>query len=592
MASSALLNRVSPGGLHAACYGLPGAAAAAPWAEAVAPPVALVPPRDTCMRTAPPTLPAAQLSPATAVEDSQVRGRGSTAGAGAPCGLPDSLPAHALPAHSAQQPPLPLVTLPGRLLVVGFGSIAAGCLPLILRHVRVERCKVTLLTAPDRGAEARAAAKQHGLNVVVCSLTPGNYREVVEPLLWPGDFLLNLSVDVSSCALIALCNRRRCLYLDTVVEPWAGAYTDAKLSLESRSNYALREEALTLKRAFNQAAGAAPSTALITHGANPGLVSHLVKRALLDVAKASGVVLPEPTTQQAWAALACHLGVRCIHVAERDSQASGTPKRPGEFVNTWSVDGFIAEGCQPAELGWGTHEASLPRDGKTHHTGSGAAIYLTRPGCATRVRSWCPGEGAFHGFLVTHNEAISVADWLTLREGVGGAVSYRPTVHYAYHPCDAALASLHELAGKGYVPQSRKRILDASEVLSGCDELGVLLCGMPSPAPHAAYWLGSTLSCAAAREMVPHNSATTLQVTATILGGMVWVVEHPHEGVLEPEEMRDWRRVLDVAEPYIAPLVGAWSDWTPLQGRTGAAALFPEQLDELDPWQFSNVRVD
>ncbi len=36
-------------------------------------------------------------------------------------------------------------------------------------------------------------------------LTRDNYRDVLAPLLRAGDFLLNLSVDVSSVALIAFC---------------------------------------------------------------------------------------------------------------------------------------------------------------------------------------------------------------------------------------------------------------------------------------------------------------------------------------------------------------------------------------------------
>ena len=114
------------------------------------------------------------------------------------------------------------------------------------------------------------------------------------------------------------------------------------------------------------------------------------------------------------------------------------------------------EGCQPAELGWGTHERAFPEDGRRHEFGCGAAIYLQRPGAGTRVRTWTPLEGPFHGFLVTHNESISIADYFTVRER---RVRYRPTVHYAYHPCDDAVLSLHELAGKNWQMQDEKRLM-------------------------------------------------------------------------------------------------------------------------------------
>src|SRR5262249_1706936 len=169
---------------------------------------------------------------------------------------------------------------------------------------------------------------------------------------------------------------------------------------------------------------------------------------------------------------------------------------------------------------------------------------------------WTPLEGPFHGFLVTHNEAISIADYLTLR-GDGG-VRYRPTVHYAYHPCDDAVLSLHEFAGKNWRLQPEKRLM-MDEIDCGMDELGVLLMGHA----RAAYWYGSRLTIGEARRLVPHNNATSLQVTAAVLGGMVWALEHPRAGIVEADQL-DHERVLDVARPYLGELVGAYSDWTPL----------------------------
>ncbi len=106
--------------------------------------------------------------------------------------------------------------------------------------------------------------------------------------------------------------------------------------------------------------------------------------------------------------------MKVIHIAERDTQTATYAKQPGEFVNTWSIDGFVGEGCQPAELGWGTHEKTLPADGRRHDFGGDAAIYLMRPGASTRVRTWTPMAGPLHGFLITHNESISIADYYSV----------------------------------------------------------------------------------------------------------------------------------------------------------------------------------
>ena len=460
----------------------------------------------------------------------------------------------------------------GRLVIVGFGSIGQGVLPLLLRHIEMRPDRIVVITAEPRGREV---AEEYGVRFVETALTRQNYRAVLEGWLGAGDFLLNVSVDVSSVALMELCRDKGVLYLDTCIEPWPGGYTDPHLPPSARSNYALRESALALR-----AAGAAGPTAVITHGANPGLVSHFVKQALLHVARAVDPAAATPSDRIGWARLAERIGVKAIHIAERDTQVSAIPKEPGEFVNTWSIDGFFSEGSQPAELGWGSHERHFPADGMHHDFGNQAAIYLVRPGAATRVRSWTPLEGPYLGFLITHGESISIADYLTVRDG--DAARYRPTCHYAYHPCDDAVLSLHELAGKNWRLQTRKRLM-MQEIDRGTDELGVLLMGPQK----GVYWYGSRLTIEEARRVAPHNNATSLQVTAAVLAGVVWAIEHPRRGIVEPEEM-DFARILEIAGPYLGEVVGVWGDWTPLQDRE---RLFPEDLDRDDPWQFKNIRV-
>jgi homospermidine synthase len=466
-----------------------------------------------------------------------------------------------------------ILDYPGRILIVGFGSIGQGVLPLILRHLGIARDRITIVTADEMG---HAEANDYGIRFINEPLTPENYRRMLEPLIGRGDFLLNVSVGVSTTALVEYCWERGAFYLDTVIEPWEGAYVDASLAPHERTNYALREAALALRR---RAPRGAP-TALITHGANPGLVSHFVKQALLDIAAAVGHRAPEPTGREQWALLARALGVKVVHIAERDTQKSRLPKRGNEFVNTWSVDGFVNEGCQPAELGWGTHERHFPSDARLQPAGCKAAIYLDRPGAATEVRTWTPLAGSIHGFLITHGESISLPDYFTVREG--DRVVYRPTVHYAYHPCDDAVSSIRELAGRNWVLQDNVRIFQ-EDIDSGVDELGVLLCGHG----RNAYWYGSRLSVEEARRLAPHNSATSLQVTAACLAGMVWAIRNPDRGLVEPEDV-DFRQILELSRPYLGEVVGVYSDWTPLDGR---GRLFPEELDRSDPWQFMNVRV-
>ena len=464
------------------------------------------------------------------------------------------------------------IEFPGRIVFIGFGSIGQGTLPLVLRHIGVPKERITIITSDDRG---KKEAEEYGIKVVKVTLTRDNYRRELDPHIGRGDFVLNVSVDVSSIALIKFCWSKGAMYLDTCIEPWPGGYTDATIPHARRTNYALREEALALRKENARA-----PTAVLTHGANPGMVSHFVKQALLNIAADTGVDAGAPQSREEWAQLSRKLGIKVIHIAERDTQLSSRPKEFNEFVNTWSVDGFVSEGQQPAELGWGTHEKNFPRDGKRYDFGNGASIYLMQPGAATRVRTWTPRAGHFHGFLITHSEAISIADYLTVRQS--SEVVYRPTSHYSYHPSDSAVVSVHEFAGRNWHLQDRQRIL-MDEIISGMDELGVLLAGHKKN----AYWYGSQLTIDEARKLAPHNNATSLQVTVSCLSGMIWAMENPNVGLVEPDDM-DFRRNLEICMPYLGTVAGHYTDWTPLHDRE---RLFPEDLDKSDPWQFKNVRV-
>jgi homospermidine synthase len=460
----------------------------------------------------------------------------------------------------------------GRILVVGFGSIGKTLLPLILRHVGVERERISVLAAD---AVHRELALDLGTQFEQLRLTPENHIAILDARLGAGDALVNVSVNVSSLALIEFCAARGILYVDSSIEPWPGGCDDSSLSPAERTNYQMRESVLALQRQL----GVGP-TAVVDHGANPGLVSHFLKQAMVDIARNLDVASAVPATRRAWAELAARLDIRLIQISERDTQVAQVPKAPGEFVNTWSIEGFTSEAVQPAELGWGTHEKVLPHDAALHETGCRSSIYLNRPGAATRVRSWAPAAGPFQGLLISHDEAISMSDYLSLRER--GQVAYRPTVHYAYHPSDDALLSVEEFAGREWRLQDEERLLE-EEIVRGRDELGVLI----GSGRHGAYWFGSQLTIDEARALVPNGNATTLQVAAGVLAALVWAIEHPDRGVVEPDEL-DFERCLEIARPYLGRLVGTFTDWTPLVDRQD---LFPEPVDPRDPWQFVNVRV-
>jgi hypothetical protein len=266
-----------------------------------------------------------------------------------------------------------------------------------------------------------------------------------------------------------------------------------------------------------------------------------------------------------WGKLAHKLGVKGIHIAERDTQRSKKPKPMNVFVNTWSVEGFLSEGMQPAELGWGTHEKWMPDNAASTRTGCGAAIYLLQPGANTRVRSWCPTAGRAIR-LPRHPQRVDLDRRLFHGARRPARRDLPADLPLRLSPLQRRGAVAARMFGQAGKMQPKHHILDENEIVDGIDELGVLLYGHGKN----AYWYGSQLSIEETRAIAPYQNATGMQVTSAVLAGMVWALENPNAGIVEADEM-DFRRCLEVQTPYLGPVIGAYTDWTPLTDRPGCS---------------------
>ncbi|MEQ1872928.1 MAG: saccharopine dehydrogenase C-terminal domain-containing protein [Ilumatobacteraceae bacterium] len=483
--------------------------------------------------------------------------------------------------------------VPERVLVLGCGSVAQCVVPLLVRDLAIPPSSVTVVDFTDN-RDRIASALALGVRYELDRLTPSNLDEFLSGRVSEGDLLLDLAWNIDNCAILQWCRDHGVRYLNTSVEMWDPYDEMTTTPPLERTLYVRHMNLRRMKASWPDNKGA---TAVLEHGANPGLVSHFTKQALTEIATrmlVDGLAEPnagrleQALADQRFNELAMLTGTKVIHVAERDTQVSDVPKRTNEFVNTWSVEGFYEEGVAPAEMGWGTHERSLPRNAFAH-SGEGPCnqICIARPGMETWVRSWVP-SGEIRGMVIRHGEAFTLCEHLTVNDQNGDPV-YRPTVHYAYHPSDAAINSVLELRMRGWEMQPDQRILN-DEIISGRDELGVLLMGHP----YSSWWTGSLLSIEEARAVVPHQSATTVQVAGSVIAAVTWMIENPNEGVCVPDDL-PWDAVLDVARPYLGTMHSGPSDWNPVSSRRDLFAQFSDEashVDASDPWQFANFLVD
>lgn len=478
----------------------------------------------------------------------------------------------------------------GKLLIIGCGSVSQCAIPLVLKLIEMPPQKITIMDFVDNRSRVKDALGQ-GVKYVIDRITPENYKQLLAKYVGSGDMIIDLAWNIECTAIVEWCRNKQVLYVNTSVEEW-NPYRDDRRNDPTR--YTLYARHMEIRDKIEEWGGnESAMTAIVDHGANPGLVSHFTKYALIDIAKKILEEKPnDPRKEQLKQALkdknfprlAQLEDVKTIHISERDTQITDKPKEINEFVNTWSIEGFFEEGVSPAELGWGTHERYIPKNAFFHKVGPSNQICLTTIGMKTWVRSWVPC-GEITGMVIRHGEAFSISDRLTVWEN--GQAVYRPTVHYAYCPCDAAINSLHELEMRQFKLQEKQRIM-SDEIIDGRDELGVLLMGHD----FKSWWCGSLLDIHEARRLVPHQQATTLQVAISVVAAASWMIRNPRQGLLLPDDV-DYEEILKIAIPYIKPFVSYPVDWTPLKNLNTKFTLFDVPIPrDKDIWQFTTFLVD
>jgi homospermidine synthase len=472
-----------------------------------------------------------------------------------------------------------------KVLIIGYGSVARCTLPIMLKHIQIPYENITIVDFEDKASALRKWTSK-GIKYQKQRITPENIDAVLSEHLSPGGLLIDLAWNIDANTIIKWCHDHDVLYLNTSLEVWDSV---AEIGCKDPFEKSLYCRQMRLKEMANEWDGGA--TAVIEHGANPGLISHFVKQALVDISErliADKKVSEEEAERlrdlakaKDFAELSMILNVKVIHCSERDTQITNDPKKVDEFVGTWSIEGLREEGTAPAELGWGTHEKTLPSLAFIPTHGPRNQIMLAQMGMNTWVRSWVP-NCEIVGMAIRHGEAFGLSDKLTVWKD--GSPVYRPTVNYAYMPCDETIVSLHELRCRNYELQPKLRILKEKEIVSGADILGALLMGHE----YGSWWCGSVLSIEQARKLAPGQNATTVQVALGVVSAVMWMIENPREGLCTPEDLpHDY--VLSIAKPYLGDFLSMPSDWTPLSNRKVYFKENPaNRCDDGDMWQFRN----
>jgi homospermidine synthase len=174
------------------------------------------------------------------------------------------------------------ISFNGKILFIGFGAVARCTLPMILSHLNVPLARITIIDFEDKSSEL-APYIEKGLTFSVVKINPENIFGILEHYLQRGDLLIDLAWEIDTLTFLKWCNQNGILYINASVEEWDpyGKYNAYEETLYYRHMRIRETTAHWLDPVTHERIG---PTAVLDHGANPGLISHFVKQAIIDIA--------------------------------------------------------------------------------------------------------------------------------------------------------------------------------------------------------------------------------------------------------------------------------------------------------------------
>jgi len=166
-----------------------------------------------------------------------------------------------------------------KILIVGYGSVSQCTLPILLEKVNVPLRNITIIDFEDK-SKALKKYTSKGLKYLRVKITKQNMSKVLSANVDKGGLLIDLAWNIGCNDIVKWCHDHEVLYVNTSVEQWDPMAGIDKKSPFEKSLYFRQMQLRELSKNWKNA-----TTAVVDHGANPGLISHFVKQGLVDIAK-------------------------------------------------------------------------------------------------------------------------------------------------------------------------------------------------------------------------------------------------------------------------------------------------------------------
>lgn len=460
-----------------------------------------------------------------------------------------------------------MIKFDGRIVQFGFGAVGKSFYEKVSNEIKFNENKYFVITR-DR-FEFQAYVNLGGLvsNFIVSEVTRDNFKEVFEPYLESGDLLIDFADTVGTRDICEWCADKNVMYINTGEadwpDHWYSIFEENELKNELKDKYRVENNSNI-------------HPIVLHHGNNPGLVSHFVKAALEYIVNTQfkrNKQLRGLLKEGKFNEVAKSLGVKMIHINDIDLQEVKDEYSEKILFSTWCTDSFWFEMLSEATINVGTHERIDFENECNFVDYEKGFLEFKKIAADRKCRTYYPG-GRFEGFLVPHEETVSIAKNLEVRENE--KVIYRPSVAFLYLPCSYAenyfrKAKVNEYPEpdpnkpqdcengqtiiRGYKYPENFEIVYQEKIAAGTEYVGVLVMG-DSFEP---VWVGNRIENGFLykdKKASYWQTPTITPVAMSALAAICWMLKNKEKGgIYFPDDISDYKYIIKTAEKYISKTI-------------------------------------
>ena len=462
-----------------------------------------------------------------------------------------------------------MVKSEGKFVQFVFGAVCKSLYEKVHKEIKFNENNYYVITADK--SEFNAYINMGGMvaNFVESNVSKDNFKEVFEKYLGEGDLLIDFADTVGTKDICKWCAEKNIMYINTGEADWPESW------------YSILNENLLknkLKEEYHNNNFVNKYPIVLQHGNNPGLVSHFVKAGIEYIVNTQfkkNKKLKKLIKDNKFNEAAKYLDIKMIHINDIDLQKINDVYNKDKMYNTWCIDSFFFEMLSESTIDIGTHERIDFEDKCKLVDYKNGFAELKKLAAETKCCTYYP-NGKFEGFLVPHEETITIAKSLEVKEA--GKVIYRPSVMFVYSPCEYARKYMKDAKvndypesnpqkpmdcenengvtiTRGYLYPQRAEIVYKEKIESGTEYVGVLLIGEN----FKPVWVGNRIELSFLYKNLKDSywqTPTITPVAMSALSAICWMIKNKDKGdIYFPDDIPDYKYILKIAEKYISKTI-------------------------------------